>query len=218
LDNPFAHIEPERLKYSDGNETDYEYFEQIGEGAFSKVYIGQRVNDSKPVVLKKLKAPKPRSVNREIMVLSHLRNVSKHIVNMIDAVRDYKNDSALLVFEYMESISFAKVAPSLNLEDIRHYMFQLVLAIEECHQRGVMHRDIKMTNTIVNEEEKLLILIDWGLGEFYHPGKNYSTRVGTRYYKAPELLLGNEHYDYAVDLWSFGSIFAGLVMAISPNR
>lgn len=68
-----------------------------------------------------------------------------------------------------------------------------------------------MTNIIVNKEEKRLILIDWGLGEFYFPGKSYSTKVGTRYYKAPELLLNNSHYDYAVDMWSFGCILATMV-------
>lgn len=74
-----------------------------------------------------------------------------------------------------------------------------------------MHRDIKMTNTIVDKVKKLLVVIDWGLGEFYVPGRNYSCRVGTRHYKAPELLLGNVHYDYEVDVWSYGSILAALV-------
>jgi serine/threonine protein kinase len=87
------------------------------------VYLGSRKNDSKPVVLKKLKAPKARSVNREIMVLTHLRNASRHIVNMIDAVRDFKNDTALLVYDYIAAISFAKVAPHLNLHETKFYMY-----------------------------------------------------------------------------------------------
>ena len=57
------------------------------------------------------------------MVLTHLRNSSKHIVNMIDAVRDFKNDSVLLVYDYVESISFAHLAPKLKLEDLKFYMF-----------------------------------------------------------------------------------------------
>jgi len=52
-----------------------------------------------------------------------------------------------------------------------------------------MHRDVKLANIIVSQEN--LTLIDWGLSEFYHPKKRYNTRVGTRYYKAPELLVNN---------------------------
>jgi casein kinase II subunit alpha len=52
-----------------------------------------------------------------------------------------------------------------------------------------MHRDVKMANTIIKDDT--LYLIDWGLGEFYHPKKEYNTRVGTRYLKAPELLINN---------------------------
>lgn len=50
-----------------------------------------------------------------------------------------------------------------------------------------MHRDVKLANIIVNEDS--LTLIDWGLSDFYHPKKRYNTKVGTRYYKAPELLI-----------------------------
>lgn len=88
-----AKISPEKLKFEDGTAENYEADEtkMLGEGAFSKVYKGIRKNDSLPVVVKKFKSPKKFSVNREIMILSHLRNSSKHIVNMLDAVRDFKN-------------------------------------------------------------------------------------------------------------------------------
>jgi casein kinase II subunit alpha len=56
-----------------------------------------------------------------------------------------------------------------------------------------------------------LRLIDWGLAEFYHPGTEYHIRVGSRYYKAPELLVGYKLYDYSLDLWSVGCMLASMI-------
>jgi casein kinase II subunit alpha len=56
-----------------------------------------------------------------------------------------------------------------------------------------------------------LRLIDWGLAEFYHPGTDYHIRVGSRYYKAPELLVGYKQYDYSLDMWSVGCMLASMV-------
>lgn len=54
-------------------------------------------------------------------------------------------------------------------------------------------------------------LADWGLAEFYLPGKDYNVRVASRYYKAPELLVDYTYYDYSVDIWGFGCVLAGIV-------
>lgn len=77
-----------------------------------------------------------------------------------------------------------------------------------------MHRDVKLANIIINEET--LTLIDWGLGDFYHPKKRYPTKVGTRHYKAPELLVNYQYYDYSVDMWAFGCTFASLIFRKQP--
>ncbi|GFZ10178.1 casein kinase alpha 1 [Actinidia rufa] len=55
-----------------------------------------------------------------------------------------------------------------------------------------------------------LRLIDWGLAEFYHPGKEYNVRVASRYFKGPELLVDLQDYDYSLDMWSLGCMFAGM--------
>jgi casein kinase II subunit alpha len=56
-----------------------------------------------------------------------------------------------------------------------------------------------------------LRLIDWGLAEFYHPKTEYNVRVASRYFKGPELLVDFQEYDYSLDLWSFGCMFASMV-------
>ena len=60
------------------------------------------------------------------------------------------------------------------------------------------------------------MLIDLGLADFYLPNQNYNVRVASRHYKAPELLLGNEYYDYGIDIWGVGCILAGLLLRREP--
>lgn len=56
-----------------------------------------------------------------------------------------------------------------------------------------------------------LRLIDWGLAEFYHPKMEYNVRVASRPFKGPELLVDFMEYDYSLDMWSLGCMFAGMV-------
>jgi casein kinase II subunit alpha len=56
-----------------------------------------------------------------------------------------------------------------------------------------------------------LRLIDWGLAEFYHPKVEYNVRVASRYFKGPELLVDFQEYDYSLDMWSYGCMFASMV-------
>ena len=74
-----------------------------------------------------------------------------------------------------------------------------------------MHRDIKPHNVVIDHERHRLRLIDWGLAEFYHPEKEYNVRVASRYFKGPELLVDLEEYDYSLDMWSLGCMFAGMI-------
>ena len=75
-----------------------------------------------------------------------------------------------------------------------------------------MHRDVKPQNIIVNPTKKILKLIDWGLAEFYHMGQDYNVRVASRYFKGPELLVDYNYYDYSLDIWSTGAMFASMVV------
>jgi casein kinase II subunit alpha len=54
------------------------------------------------------------------------------------------------------------------------------------------------------------------LAEFYHAGKEYNVRVASRYFKGPELLVDLQDYDYALDLWSLGCVFAGMIFRKEP--
>ena len=73
---------------------------------------------------------------------------------------------------------------------------------------------------MIDHEKRKLRLIDWGLAEFYFPGKDYNVmkvkqvRVASRYFKGPELLLDYQFYDYSLDMWSLGATFAAMVKLV----
>jgi casein kinase II subunit alpha len=76
--------------------------------------------------------------------------------------------------------------------EVRFYLYELLKvnfslkkALDFCHSRGIMHRDVKPQNIIVNPKKQILKLIDWGLAEFYHMGQDYNVRVASRYFKGP---------------------------------
>lgn len=69
---------------------------------------------------------------------------------------------------------------------------------------------------MINHEKRELRLIDWGLAEFYFPGKDYNVRVASRYFKGPELLVDYLYYDYSLDIWSLGAMFAGIIFQKEP--
>ncbi|KAF1862796.1 hypothetical protein Lal_00040064 [Lupinus albus] len=91
-----------------------------------------------------------------------------------------------------------------------------ILALDYCHSQGIMHRDVKPHNVMIDHSQRKLRLIDWGLAEFYHPGQEYNVRVASRYFKGPELLVDLQDYDYSLDLWSLGCMFAGMIFRKEP--
>lgn len=95
-------------------------------------------------------------------------------------------------------------------------MLEILKALDYINSMGIMHRDIKPHNFVIDHEKRILKLIDFGLAEFYVPDQIYNTRVASRYFKAPELLLNNPFYHYSIDIWALGCFFAGILFLKEP--
>uniref|UniRef100_A0A4W4DQ91 non-specific serine/threonine protein kinase n=1 Tax=Electrophorus electricus TaxID=8005 RepID=A0A4W4DQ91_ELEEL len=100
--------------------------------------------------------------------------------------------------------------------DIRFYLYELLRALDYSHSMGIMHRDVKPHNVMIDHQMRKLRLIDWGLAEFYHPAQEYNVRVASRSYKGPELLVDYQMYDYSLDMWSLGCMLASMIFQKEP--
>jgi casein kinase II subunit alpha len=166
-------------------------------------------------VIKILKPVKKKKIKREIKILQNMCG-GTNIIQLLDVVRDPQSKTPSLIFEYVNNTDFKVLYPTLSDYDIRYYIFELLKALDYCHSNGVMHRDVKPHNVMIDHEKRQLRLIDWGLAEFYHPGREYNVRVASRYFKGPELLVDLQEYDYALDMWSLGCMFAGMIFRKEP--
>lgn len=202
----------ESYKIKTGDIEKYLIAFRLGRGKYSEVFEGRSGSDR--IVIKLLKPVRESKINREILVLKNLNH--ENIIKLDDVVMDKYSGTYSLIFKYIPHDDTIKLFETFDINDIRYYTRQILEALKHSHSRGIMHRDIKPHNMIINEKNKKLVLIDWGLAEFYHPNKDYSVRVASRYYKSPELLVNNPYYNYSLDIWSFGCVFAEMMFKKRP--
>ncbi|XP_024009994.1 probable serine/threonine-protein kinase At1g09600 [Eutrema salsugineum] len=205
----------------------FEKLEKIGQGTYSSVYRARDLETGKTVAMKKVRFVNmdPESVRfmaREINILRKLDH--PNVMKLECLVTSKLSGSLYLVFEYMEhDLSGLALRPGVKFTEsqIKCYMKQLLSGLEHCHSRGILHRDIKGSNLLVNNDGVLKIG-DFGLANFYHPDQDQplTSRVVTLWYRAPELLLGATEYGAGIDLWSVGCILTELFLGkpIMPGR
>ncbi|EEF42298.1 CDK, putative [Ricinus communis] len=214
----------------------YEKLEKVGEGTYGKVYKAKDRVTGQIVALKKTRLEMdeegiPPTALREVSLLQMLSQ-SLYVVrllsvehvdvnsaddNNINKENAISKSNLYLVFEYLDTDlkkfidSHRKgpkptpLAPGL----IQSFLFQLCKGVAHCHSHGVLHRDLKPQNLLLDQEKGILKIADLGLGRaFTVPLKSYTHEIVTLWYRAPEVLLGSTHYSTAVDMWSVGCIFA----------
>ena len=194
---------------------DYAVTGKIGRGKYSEVFAGVHEPSSDAVVIKVLKPVKKLKIQREIKILERIRG-GANVAQLRDVVRDSVSKTVCLVLNHTDSVDFKTLYPTLTDTDCRFYLYQLLRALDFAHGNGVMHRDVKPHNVMIDPKNRVLSLVDWGLAEFYHPGHEYNLGVASRYFKGPELLVGMKDYDYSLDLWSFGCVMAEMVLRVHP--
>ncbi|KAL8231492.1 hypothetical protein R6Q57_001270 [Mikania cordata] len=195
----------------------FERLEKIGQGSYSSVYKARHTKTGRLFALKKVRFHnlKPDSVKfmaREITILRTLNH--PNIMKLEGLITSKLSCNIYFVFEYMEhDLSGLLSCPDIKFNDsqIKCFMRQLLNGIEHCHTLGVLHRDIKTANILVNNEG-ILKIGDFGLAKFHGPEcrESLTSHVVTLWYRPPELLLGCTNYGPYIDLWSVGCVFAEL--------
>ncbi|XP_037957701.1 cyclin-dependent kinase 1-like [Teleopsis dalmanni] len=192
----------------------YQKIEKIGEGTYGVVYKGKNLSTGQLVAMKKIRLASdnegvPSTAIREISLLKEL--VHPNIVCLKDVIME--ENRLYLIFEYL-SMDFRKYldcfAPEMYIDKelVRNFLFQITSAILFCHQRRVLHRDLKPQNLLV-DKRGVIKVADFGLGRSLGvPVRIYTHEIVTLWYRSPEILLGSPRYACPVDIWSIGCIFA----------
>lgn len=208
---------------------DYQVIRTIGSGSTGKVKLAVNLNSGQKVAVKiisrkyiqepgKNSKETPASRRRRILREAAILNLASHpnIVRLHDL---YVTDEYYcMIFEYVDGgqmldyiISHGKLAEPAA----RRFFAQLLSAVSYCHANGIVHRDLKIENVLIDGRGDIK-LVDFGLSNFYDPDAKLKTFCGSLYFAAPELLRGIAYTGPEVDVWSLGIILFVLVAGKVP--
>lgn len=193
----------------------YEKIRKIGEGSYGQVFKCRNKETGQIVAIKKFleSGDDPairRIAMREIKMLKHLKH--ENLVNLIEVFKTRRKQKLHLVFEYCdrtvldELVANPKGVPEPMIKKIT---YQVLKAVEFCHNHNCIHRDVKPENILITKQN-VVKLCDFGFARVLSPNENFTEYVATRWYRAPELLVGDTQYSTPVDVWAIGCVFCEL--------
>jgi len=211
----------------------YEIVQKLGKGAYGIVWRAHDKKTKDVVALKKIFDAFQNSTDaqrtfREVMFLQEMKG-HEHIITLLNVMKADNDRDIYLVFEHMETDLHAAIRANI-LGDVhkQYIMWQTLKALKFMHSANLLHRDMKPSNLLLNSD-CLMKVADFGLarsmpdkanrdkGEDDRGGGSdtLTDYIATRWYRAPEILLGSEVYAAAVDMWGAGCIL-GEILASKP--
>ncbi|XP_007886396.1 cyclin-dependent kinase-like 1 [Callorhinchus milii] len=193
----------------------YEKIGKIGEGSYGIVFKCRNKDTGQIVAIKKFVESEDDPVIkkialREIRMLKQLKHAN--LVNLIEVFR--KKRKLHLVFEYCDHTvlneldRYPRGVPEYLVKKIT---WQTLQGVNFCHKHNCIHRDVKPENILITKHG-VIKLCDFGFARLLTgPGDYYTDYVATRWYRAPELLVGDTQYGPPVDVWAIGCVFAELL-------
>ncbi|XP_033970146.1 serine/threonine-protein kinase dst1-like [Trematomus bernacchii] len=190
----------------------YESLGLVGEGSYGTVLKCRHRESGRLVAIKKfVDSDDDKTVKkialREIKLLRQLRH--DNLVNLLEVWK--RRRRWYLVFEFVERTLLDDLEQNptgLDLNTSRQILFQILRAAAFCHQQNIIHRDIKPENILISQCG-VVKMCDFGFARTMTSpaeGGVYTDYVATRWYRAPELLVGDTKYGKAVDVWAFGCL------------
>jgi serine/threonine protein kinase len=189
--------------------------EKIGAGTYGEVFKGILQSTQEPIAVKRYHNENissqgiPVGVLRELIFLhslpSHPNIVAVRRVEWID-------DKIQFAMPLYPGDLSDMLKNELDIPTCLCLTRQLISGVDHMHKHGIFHRDLKPCNLLVNPNTLDLVICDFSLASAYHSRLDHSLSVQTRYYRAPEILLGETKYGPEVDMWSVGCIVAAMLL------
>uniref|UniRef100_A0A3P9GYG3 cyclin-dependent kinase n=1 Tax=Oryzias latipes TaxID=8090 RepID=A0A3P9GYG3_ORYLA len=196
----------------------YEKIAKIGEGSYGVVFKCRNRETGQIVAIKKFvesdEDPIIRKIAlREIRMLKQLKHAN--LVNLMEVFR--RKRKLHLVFEYCDHTVLNELdrhPRGVPEHLVKSITWQTLQAVNFCHKQNCIHRDVKPENILITKQQ-VIKLCDFGFARILTgPGDYYTDYVATRWYRAPELLVGDTQYGPPVDVWAIGCVFAELLSGI----
>ena len=195
---------------------DYEPISLRGAGAFGYVIEAyDKIHDVRVAIKRTHKVG--TKLSREYQILSEIKDC-ENVIKLLDTFYTVNDDGKViqnLVFEYvtrnLESYmeEFRSKKTFIPIEKIKYIMKQLLHGLEYIHKKNIVHRDLKPENVLFTEDERVKIC-DFGSSKIITEKSHSTPYIVSRYYRAPELILGKNDYDSKIDIFASACIFAEL--------
>ncbi|XP_077522520.1 MAP/microtubule affinity-regulating kinase 3 isoform X26 [Amblyomma americanum] len=197
----------------------YRLLKTIGKGNFAKVKLAKHVPTGKEVAIKiidktQLNPSSLQKLFREVRIMKMLDH--PNIVKLYQVIETEK--TLYLVMEYAsggEVFDYLVAHGRMKEKEARAKFRQIVSAVQYCHQKRIIHRDLKAENLLLDGEMNIKIA-DFGFSNEFVPGMKLDTFCGSPPYAAPELFQGKKYDGPEVDVWSLGVILYTLVSGSLP--
>ena len=182
---------------------------KLGEGSFGAVYLAKL--RSQDVAVKVIQE-QPQYENREVGILRKLKEAPHpNIVRLIETFKSKNCTNIVMEFlpyDLQKLMSALPKKSRLARSKVGFFAYQLLRALAHIHGMGIAHRDVKPPNILVDPNSGVLKLADFGSAKKLVPGQANTSYITSRFYRAPEAILDNQHYDTKIDIWAFGCILA----------
>ncbi|XP_053357165.1 serine/threonine-protein kinase MARK2 isoform X8 [Clarias gariepinus] len=197
----------------------YRLLKTIGKGNFAKVKLAKHVLTGKEVAVKiidktQLNSSSLQKLFREVRIMKLLNH--PNIVKLFEVIETEK--TLYLVMEYAsggEVFDYLVAHGRMKEKEARAKFRQIVSAVQYCHQKCIVHRDLKAENLLLDADMNIKIA-DFGFSNEFTVGNKLDTFCGSPPYAAPELFQGKKYDGPEVDVWSLGVILYTLVSGSLP--